>query len=65
MIYFARPISGSLTLAVEEHRDIRWCSPEALEELDPPMSGAVKWYCRKAIEEVSASSAGTSPLAGQ
>ena len=39
-------------------------SPEALEELDPPMSGAVKWYCLKAIEEVSASSAGTSPLGG-
>jgi 8-oxo-dGTP pyrophosphatase MutT (NUDIX family) len=53
MIYFARPIGGSLALAAEEHRDIRWCSPEALDELDPPMSGAVKWYCLKAIEEVS------------
>jgi len=64
MIYFARPIGGSLTLAVEEHRDIRWCSPEALEELDPPMSGAVKWYCLKAIEEISSKSAGTTPLGG-
>jgi 8-oxo-dGTP pyrophosphatase MutT (NUDIX family) len=54
MIYFARPIGGSLALAAEEHLDIRWCSPEALDRLDPPMSGAVKWYCRKAIQEVSA-----------
>jgi 8-oxo-dGTP pyrophosphatase MutT (NUDIX family) len=53
MIYFARPIGGSVTLAAEEHHDIRWCSAEDLERLDPPMSGAVKWYCLKAIEEVS------------
>jgi len=53
MIYFARPIRGSVTLAAEEHHDIRWCSAENLERLDPPMSGAVKWYCLKAIEEVS------------
>lgn len=53
MIYFARPIGGSLALAADEHLDIRWCSPEALDRLDPPMSGAVKWYCLKAIEEIS------------
>jgi hypothetical protein len=53
MIYFARPVGGSLALAAAEHLDIRWCSPQALEQLDPPMSGAVKWYCLKAIEEVS------------
>jgi len=54
MIYFARPIGGSLSLAAEEHLDIRWCSPQELDELEPPLSGAVKWYCLKAIEEVSA-----------
>ncbi|MEY2789811.1 MAG: hypothetical protein RLZZ34_2954 [Verrucomicrobiota bacterium] len=52
MIYFARPAGGSLALAAEEHLDIRWCTAEALDELDPPLSGAVKWYCLKALEEV-------------
>ena len=41
------------TLAPGEHHDIRWCSGEDLETLAPPMRGAVKWYCRKALEEIS------------
>lgn len=53
MIYFARPVGGSLALAAEEHLDIRWCSPEELDRLEPPMTGAVKWYCLQAIAEVS------------
>jgi 8-oxo-dGTP pyrophosphatase MutT (NUDIX family) len=53
MIYFARPTGGDLSLAEEEHHDIRWASSEELDALQPPMSNAVKWYCRKAIEEVS------------
>jgi 8-oxo-dGTP pyrophosphatase MutT (NUDIX family) len=53
MIYWARPKSGSATLAVEEHHDIRWCSAAELDTLQPAMSNAVKWYCRKAIQEVS------------
>jgi 8-oxo-dGTP pyrophosphatase MutT (NUDIX family) len=52
MIYWARPRNGTLTLAAAEHHDIRWCSGPELDTLDPPMSEAVKWYCRKAIEEV-------------
>ena len=52
MIYWARPKSGSLALAAEEHHDIRWCSAEDLEALQPAMSDAVKWYCLKAIEEI-------------
>jgi 8-oxo-dGTP pyrophosphatase MutT (NUDIX family) len=52
MIYWARPKSGAVSLAVEEHHDIRWCSTEDLDHLEPAMSDAVKWYCRKAIEEV-------------
>jgi 8-oxo-dGTP pyrophosphatase MutT (NUDIX family) len=52
MIYWARPKNGSLALAAEEHHDIRWCSSADLEQLDPPMSNAVKWYCRKALEEI-------------
>ena len=52
MIYWARPRSGAATLAAEEHHDIRWCNAGDLEKLQPPMSDAVKWYCRKAIEEI-------------
>ena len=69
MIYWARPKtvarasrpSGSethgqdarATLATEEHHDIRWCAAEDLETLQPVMSDAVKWYCRKALEEIA------------
>ena len=52
MMYWARPIHGSVTLAAKEHHDIRWCSSAELDSLLPAMSNAVKWYCRKAIEEV-------------
>src|SRR5450759_3129934 len=51
MIYWARPKNGQLTLAPSEHHDIRWCSSAELDKLQPAMSDAVKWYCRKAIEE--------------
>ena len=63
MIYWARPKSGGahgadapgrrLTLAAAEHHDIRWCSAGDLDKLQPPMSDAVKWYCRAAIREIS------------
>ncbi len=53
MIYWARPKNGSLSLAVDEHHEIRWCSAAELEALQPPMADAVKWYCRKAIQEIS------------
>ena len=33
--------------------DIRWCSAAELDKLQPPMSDAVKWYCRAAIREIS------------
>ncbi|MBC8002410.1 MAG: NUDIX domain-containing protein [Opitutaceae bacterium] len=52
MIYWARPMGGDLALAAEEHHDIRWCSAVELDALVPAMSNAVKWYCRKALEEV-------------
>ena len=52
MIYWARPTNGTVTLAPAEHHRIRWCAVEELENLKPAMSEAVKWYCRKAIEEV-------------
>ncbi|PYI87294.1 MAG: NUDIX hydrolase [Verrucomicrobia bacterium] len=57
MIYWARPKNGRLTLSTTEHHDIRWCSAADWEALQPPLSNAVKWYCRKALEEMSARSA--------
>ena len=53
LIYWARARGGKLALSVSEHHDIRWCSTADLDTLQPPMDAAVKWYCRKAIEEVS------------
>ena len=53
MIYWARPKNGKMALAAEEHHDIRWCSRADLEQLEPRMSDAVKWYCCKALEEIS------------
>ncbi|MBI3417282.1 MAG: NUDIX domain-containing protein [Verrucomicrobia bacterium] len=53
MIYWARPRHGSLALAAEEHHDIRWCAADELDTLSPPMSNAVKWYCRQAIAEIT------------
>jgi hypothetical protein len=53
MIYWARTKSGAMALAAEEHHDICWRSSQELDALQPPMSAAVKWYCRKAIEELS------------
>jgi 8-oxo-dGTP pyrophosphatase MutT (NUDIX family) len=53
MIYFARPKAGSVTLATAEHHDIRWCTAAELEGLEPAMSGAVKWYCLKALAELA------------
>jgi 8-oxo-dGTP pyrophosphatase MutT (NUDIX family) len=52
MIYWARPRGGAVTLATEEHHDIRWCGDRELDQLEPPMSDAVKWYCRQALVEV-------------
>jgi 8-oxo-dGTP pyrophosphatase MutT (NUDIX family) len=52
MIYWARPKNGTLTLSASEHHDIRWCSVEELNTLQPPMTEAVKWYCRAALREV-------------
>jgi len=55
MIYWARPKGGKLALAAAEHHDIRWCAAAELDQLRPAMSNAVKWYCHKAIGEVSRS----------
>ena len=52
LIYLARTRSGSARLAAEEHLDIRWCSEEELGSLQPPLSGAVRWYCLAALREV-------------
>lgn len=54
LIYWARPRNGKLRLSAAEHHDIRWCAAAELDTLRPPMSDAVKWYCRQAIEEICA-----------
>ena len=54
MIYWARPKAGTTTLASDEHHDIRWCTTRDLDQLHPPMSAAVRWYCLKALEEIAA-----------
>jgi 8-oxo-dGTP pyrophosphatase MutT (NUDIX family) len=54
LIYWAQPKNGTLTLSSTEHHDIRWCSSDDLDRLEPTMSDAVKWYCRKALEEITA-----------
>jgi 8-oxo-dGTP pyrophosphatase MutT (NUDIX family) len=53
MVYFARPVRGEARLAGAEHHEIRWCDSDGLDHLQPAASAAVKWYCRKALEEVS------------
>ena len=68
MIYWARPKAGPRSsaasddrqvvpatpvLAAAEHHDIRWCSDAELDTLQPPMSAAVKWYCRAALREIT------------
>jgi 8-oxo-dGTP pyrophosphatase MutT (NUDIX family) len=54
LIYWARPKdSADVQCATEEHHDIRWCSALELDTLQPRMSDAVKWYCRKALEEIT------------
>jgi 8-oxo-dGTP pyrophosphatase MutT (NUDIX family) len=54
LIYWARPKSGQMTLAAEEHHDIRWCTEEDMNHLTPPLSDAVRWYSLQAIKEISA-----------
>jgi 8-oxo-dGTP pyrophosphatase MutT (NUDIX family) len=53
MIYWARPKTGTLALAEAEHHDIRWCQASELDGLIPRMSEAVKWYCLRALKELS------------
>lgn len=53
LIYWARPRNGSVALAPEEHHEIRWCGREELGALRPVMSDAVRWYCCRAIDELS------------
>jgi hypothetical protein len=52
MIYWARPKGGALTLAEEEHHEIRWCGADDLDGLQPPLSEAVRWYCVQALREM-------------
>jgi 8-oxo-dGTP pyrophosphatase MutT (NUDIX family) len=57
MIYWARPRTGTLTLAQTEHHHIRWCDKAELDDLRPLISQAVKWYCLKALGEMAGTAA--------
>ena len=52
MMYYARPRAGARALAAAEHHDLRWCTAAELDNLQPPMSAAVKWYCLQALAEI-------------
>ena len=52
LIYLAKPKTGILKLSTEEHHDIKWFRWEELDNLTPPISRAIRWYCQKALEEV-------------
>lgn len=54
MVYFARRAGGTVRLAPDEHHAIRWCTAEELAELEPAISPAVRWYCERALAEVTA-----------
>lgn len=57
MIYFARPHADTESvaprLAANEHHDIRWVTAGQLNDLQPPISGAIRWYCEQALREVT------------
>ena len=55
MIYLARVREGTLRLAPEEHHDIRWVDAAGLDRLDPALSGAIRWYCLQALEDLGGS----------
>lgn len=54
MIYWATSDTDKIRLAEDEHFAIQWCTKEALDQLEPPITSAIKWYCLKALEEVDA-----------
>ncbi len=45
---------GSLSenIVSAENHAFRWISEPEFDDLQPPMSGAVKWSCREALAEV-------------
>ncbi|MGD0537741.1 MAG: NUDIX domain-containing protein [Verrucomicrobiota bacterium] len=53
MIYLARSPGSTARLAPAEHFALRWCTSAELDELQPAMSEAFKWYCRRALAEVA------------
>ena len=55
MIYWARPREAHpVPRCCPEHFDLRWWGLEDFGRIDPPLSKAIDWYCRRALEEVGA-----------
>lgn len=62
LIYLARARPGEIRCATAEHHDIRWCAARDLDGLRPRLNDAVRWYCLRAIQEVTAHEAEHAPL---
>jgi 8-oxo-dGTP diphosphatase len=52
MIYWATSESSDIRLAPDEHLAIQWFTKEDLDQLEPPITSAIKWYSLKALEEI-------------
>jgi 8-oxo-dGTP pyrophosphatase MutT (NUDIX family) len=55
LIYWARPADpAQATPTVSaEHHEVRWIGAPDLDALQPPLSAAIRWYCLKALGELS------------
>jgi 8-oxo-dGTP pyrophosphatase MutT (NUDIX family) len=62
LIYWAKPKHGAIRCATGEHHDIRWCTYEELDSLVPRVSEPVRWYCRRAIQDLAALEEVSAPL---
>lgn len=50
LVYFARATTDQVTLAPEEHHDIRWLSEAELEDPEYALSPALLFYAKQAIQ---------------
>jgi 8-oxo-dGTP pyrophosphatase MutT (NUDIX family) len=50
MVYFARVKSGEMALNREEHHDIRWFSPEELDDPKWGLTPPLRFYARESLK---------------
>lgn len=56
MVYFAKVLSGKVTLNVEEHKDIQWLGEDDFEEPKWGLSKPLKYYAKQALKAVATQS---------